>query len=121
MSETHKLEEKKHNPKPPRGLSRRGGRPVYPFEVRLKAVKLRLEEGFPTALIVREMGIGPGTLAEWVRCYRRDGEAGLRHPSMMPRTGPGNRVLQERIATLKRQQPSAGVKRIAQWLRRWFL
>jgi transposase InsO family protein len=126
MSETHKLEEKEHTPKPPRGLSRRDGRPSYSFEIRLKAVKLRLEEGFPTALIIREMGIGPSTLAEWVRCYRREGEAGLQHPAQSIRLERAARArlapaVRQHITALKQQQPALGVKKIAQMLRRWLL
>jgi len=123
MEETHKLEEKKHNPKPLRGLSRRDGRPSYPFEVRLKAVKLRLEEGFPAALIIREMGIGPSTLAEWVRCYRREGEAGLRHPARAIRAARARLkpAVRQHITALKQQQPGFGVKKISQWLHRWLL
>ena len=124
MEENHKLEEKKQNPKPPRGLSRRGGRPVYSFEFRLKAVKLRLEEGFPADLILRELEIGTSTLAEWVRCYRREGEAGLQHPTHSIRRERAERkrlapAVREQITALKKQQPALGVKKIAQMLRRW--
>jgi len=123
MEESRKLEEKKNKTKPPRGLSR-PPRQVFTFAFRLKAVKLRLEEGYPVDLILREMGIGTSTLAEWVRCYRREGEAGLRHPAQSIRAERAERArlspaVRQQIKALKQQQPSLGVKKIAQMLRRW--
>jgi transposase InsO family protein len=90
----------------------------------LKAVKLRLEESYPVDLIVREMGIGTSTLAEWVRCYHREGEAGLRHPAQSIQAERAERkrlapAVRQQITALKKQQPALGVKKIAQMLRRW--
>ncbi len=50
----------------------------YSYEFRLRAVKLRLEEGIPVALLCKELGIGEQTLFDWLRRYRESGEAGLR-------------------------------------------
>jgi len=87
--------------------------------LRLKAVKLYLEEGLPPQLISRELGIHKSVLYTWVRLFREGGEAGLK-----PRArGGGSRrrpsnVLRQKIADVKGRHPSFGVKRISQWLKR---
>ena len=47
----------------PRGGTRHPGRKRYPAAVKLKAVRLHLEEGFPQALVCQEMAIGSSSLA----------------------------------------------------------
>lgn len=100
---------------PPRGASR----PMYPLEVRLKAVKLYLEEGLSPKLVSREVGIHPSQLYNWAKRYKAGGEAGL-----APRQGRGTlpkrsaHALRQKITEVKQQNPSFGVKRISQWLRR---
>jgi transposase InsO family protein len=95
---------------------------VYPYELRLKAVKLHLEKGISREVISRELGVGESSVSVWVRNYRQEGEDGLRTQSRGPR--PGQKKLAEpvtaRILELKRAEPSWGVKRIAQLLRRMF-
>ena len=119
MEEAHELEQKREQPKPPRGLSRRS-RQVHSFPLRLKAVKLRLEEGFPAKLITRELGVSSSSLSGWIRCYRRFGEGGLRRPHIKSLRGYAklSPVVKEQIIALKQRHPSFGVKRIAQLLRR---
>jgi transposase-like protein len=39
----------------------------YGYEFRLRAVKLRLEEGIPVALLCKELGVGEQTLWDWLR------------------------------------------------------
>jgi transposase InsO family protein len=95
---------------------------VYAYELRLKAVKLHLEDGISREVIRRELGVGESSVSNWVAAYRREGEAGLRtKPPGAPR---GQRKLPEpvtaRILELKKAEPSWGVKRIAQVLRRMF-
>lgn len=104
----------------PKGALQRGGKRVStPLELRLKAVKLYLEEGIPPKLIYQELHIQKNMLFTWVKNYRERGEAGLQ-----PRYGgggaprPSNGRLQQKIAEVKRQQPTFGVKRISQWMRR---
>jgi transposase InsO family protein len=117
MEEIRKLEKRHKEPQPPRGLTRRGGR-KHPFELRLKAVKLRLEEGFPPELIARELGIGISTLAEWVRRYRQLGEQGLKPASVGRGRAKLAAAVKTQITELKQQHPRFGVKKIAQMLRR---
>ena len=104
---------------PPRGASRRKNRSAYPLKVRLKAVKLYLEEGLSPKLVSREMGIHPSQLYDWAKRYKTGGEAGLaprRRGGGPPRRPAG--ALRQKIAEVKRQNPTFGVKRISQWLRR---
>jgi transposase InsO family protein len=95
---------------------------VYPYELRLKAVKLQLEEGISREVISRELGVGGGSISNWVKAYREKGEEGLR--TKPPGSRPGQKKLPEpvteRILELKKAEPSWGVKRIAQVLRRMF-
>ena len=110
---------------PEGGRKRRGKKKIapYPFELKLKAVKLYLEEQYSGRLIAEELGVSQQSLSGWVRVYRALGEAGLKqysrhtlpHPAKLPAP------VTERILQLKREHPSFGVTRIAQWLRRFFL
>jgi transposase len=103
---------------------RRKRRPVpqpYPVEIRLKAVKLHLEEGMPLQLISQELGASPESLRAWVQRYQKLGRAGL---ELVPR-GLGRRAksklppaVKAKIVEIKQQQPAFGTRRIAQWLRR---
>jgi transposase-like protein len=51
----------------------------YGFELKLRCVKLRLEEGLSVALISKEVGVGRDGIHRWVKAYRERGEAGLRN------------------------------------------
>lgn len=123
MEETNKVEKAGVGSpsRPPRG-ARRGNvsSRYYPIELRLKAVKLYLEEGFKPRLIAKEMGIGLSTLAIWVRRYREAGEAGLQMPSTGQKMSRAKvaPAVQHKIVELKEQHPSFGVRRISQLLRR---
>ncbi|MDD5358619.1 MAG: IS481 family transposase, partial [Candidatus Nanoarchaeia archaeon] len=92
----------------------------YPLDFRLKLVKLFFEEGLPAALIIKESGIHKTTLYNWLRRYRKQGEAGLSpcKPGGVKRRCP--LPVKEKIVSLKRTHPGFGVKRISQVLRRMF-
>lgn len=96
------------------------GRPVYDYELKRKAVRLRLEENIPVSLIAQELGIKAKAIFYWVQRYRERGEEALRssthgrHPQLAP-------AVKAQIIAVKRQHPSFGVKRIAQVLRRFFM
>jgi transposase InsO family protein len=118
MSENEPIEKKRRNI-PPRGdrgekISRR------PFEVRLRAVKLYLEEGFSQELVTQELGISISCLNKWLRQYRAEGEEGLknRHPDGSGRKLPTPVI--EKILELKKEEPARGIKRISQILKRVF-
>jgi len=57
----------------------------YGFEIRLRCVNLRLEEGLPVGLLCKEAGVSKSAIPHWVKAYRERGEAGLRDPGGFPK------------------------------------
>lgn len=121
--EATSVEKKNNTPHPPRGgargpkNSRRQQR--YPFELKLKAVRLYLEEGFSGSLISQETGVSQQALSGWVKQYRQRGEEGLKaHAPPARRAAQLPPAVTDRIIALKKENPSFGVKTISQWLRR---
>lgn len=111
--------EKKNPSSPPRGgppkkISRRT------FDERLRAVKLHLEEGFTQRLVAQELGVSVAGFQQWLNRYRQHGEEGLkdRDGKSSTRKLPG--AVRKKILELKREEPTRGVKRISQLLRRIF-
>jgi len=41
----------------------------YPFEFRLRVVRLYLEEEYPASLIREELGVSVESISTWVKCY----------------------------------------------------
>jgi transposase-like protein len=64
----------------------------YGFELKLRCVKLRLEEGLPVSLLSKEAGVSKDVIYRWVKAYQERGEAGLRNQ------GVSSGVLPERLA-----------------------
>ena len=94
-------------------------RRVAPAELRLKAVKLYVEEKLPSALICRELKVSKKQLYEWAKRYREGGEEGLNPREPVRHSCPPARErLRGKIVEVKQQQPAFGVKRISQWMRR---
>lgn len=98
------------------------GRPMgtrYPFDFRLRLVKLHVEESIPISEIAKEIGIAQDTLRSWIERYKSCGEAGL-HPGYSTRPGreqiPGE--VKRAMADAKRTEPTWGVTKISQFLRR---
>lgn len=92
----------------------------YPFEFRLRAVKLYLEEGYTKQVLHEELGVGTSTLTKWVTKYNNDGEEGLR---TKPRTWSRRAVSQQVKSTavkIKKDNPSFGQRRIRDLLKRFF-
>ena len=113
-----KREKREH---PPRGVSRRTKCHSYPAEVKLRAVKLHLEEGFDLRLVSQEVGASDVSIREWIRRYKKYGRAGLESPIGRPRKAAKPKLpplVKQQIVAVKKQHPSYGVRRIAQWLRR---
>lgn len=52
-------------------------RKTYSREFKLKAVLMKLEEGYSKPRIALELGITKAMLERWVKRYRQFGEAGL--------------------------------------------
>jgi len=98
---------------------RRYTRP-QPFEVRLKAVKLYVEDGLPADVVAEEAGVCSGTIHEWAKRYREEGEAGLVPRGYGHRTKNKPSAAKQKAVELKKKDPSQGSKRISQVLRRFF-
>ena len=92
------------------------------FDTRRKAVKLYLEEGIPSGLVARELGVTKGSVFDWVKRYREQGEEGLRSRNGVTqrRTNGSLSAVHSKIVEVKRANPEFGVKRISQLLRRMF-
>ena len=112
---------KRKNLNPPRGVGRaEKSAHRYPPEVRLKAVRLRLEEGFSLADVCQELGMAQSCLSRWVCLYQQFGEAGLQRAATKPRAPKLPAPITRKIVELKEQHPTFGIKRISQLLRRCF-
>jgi len=96
------------------------GRYSVPF--RLRAVKLHLEEGFPAEQVCRETGVSAETLRTWLERYRAGGEPALVPRSTSPNPARGHEqiapAVKAQMIAQKQRNPSFGVKRISQLLRR---
>ena len=94
--------------------------PWVSYERKLKAVKLYLEEGLPSDLVAKEIGVCHGTIFAWVKKYREHGEAGLKPKTHKHRRTNISPVVKEKITAVKKSNPSFGSKRISQFLKRVF-
>jgi transposase InsO family protein len=103
-----------------KGKESRFGR-RYEFEIKLRCVKLRLEEGVPVSLLSKEVGANQDAIRRWVKAYQEQGEAGLRNqivPTESQRKLPG--PVREKIVEIKKREPFFGVQRISHLLKRVF-
>jgi len=92
----------------------------YDKSFKLRVVKLVEEDGIPPTMVCAETGVARTTLHEWQRLWRTGGEEALARK--LP-GGPGKRLptaVDEKIVELKRENPSFGVRRIADTLFRVF-
>jgi len=93
----------------------------YGFEVKLRCVKLRLEEGLPISLLSKEVGASQDAVRRWVRAYQERGEQGLRD-RVVP-AGSRRKLLRpvrDKIVEIKKREPFFGVQRISHLLKRAF-
>jgi len=92
------------------------------YETKLKAVKLYLEEGIPSRLVAKEVGVQYGTVTKWAQDYREGGLEGLkprdRSEVQRRRVHP---AVKARIKAVKKSNPTFGIKRISQMLGRVFM
>jgi putative transposase len=93
----------------------------YPFEFRLKVVKLRLEDGYPATLIAEQFGISDYTVYKWCKQYRQNGEQGLLNKVRKPSGSKVPTAVTEKIVSLKNENPGYGIRRITDVLKRFFL
>ena len=107
--------------RPPRGAARRPKCHTYSSELKLRAVKLHVEEGFDLKLVAQEVGACAESIRGWVRRYQKLGRAGLETPAGKSRKAAKPKLpplVKEQIVAVKKQHPGFGVRRIAHWLRR---
>jgi transposase InsO family protein len=103
-----------------KGKESRFGR-RYGFEIKLRCVKLHLEEGLPLSLLSEEVGPSTDGIRRWVKAYQERGEAGLRNERVSTgsrRKLPG--AVREKIVEIKKRDPFFGVQRISHLLKRVF-
>jgi transposase InsO family protein len=113
MEEVGEVKEKK-------GKENRYGR-RYGFEIKLRCVKLYLEEGLPLSMLAKEVGASTDGIRRWVKAYQERGEEGLRNAfrsSGSRRKLPG--PVREKIIEIKKREPFFGVQRISHLLKRVF-
>ena len=120
MQENEPVEKKNHNPSAPRGGPPKIARHCFSFEDRLRAVKLHLEEGFSQEMVAQEMGISSAAVYKWTARYRLQGEEALKDQCGARRATQLPQPIRDKIIQLKQQEPSRGIKRISQLLRRVF-
>jgi len=112
--------QKKRTSSPPRGGGAKKSQKVYSTADKLKAVRLRLEEGFNLKDICAEMGMAQSCLSRWIRLYQKFGEAGLQPAKQGSRKTKLPEPIHQKIVELRQEHPHFGIKRISQWLRRRF-
>lgn len=113
-------EKKRKKTASPRGGAQKRSRRYCTFDVRLKAVKLYVEEDIPAMAVAKELGVTKYTITKWAKLYRQKGKEGLitkRGGSTGSRTAP---AVKAKITELKKQNPTHGKRRISQILRRIF-
>jgi len=113
-----KIEKKAKRAKKGKARPHRG---YYSFELRLKAVKLYLEEGYSSEMIAEELGIAHGTVFAWAKRYREEGEDGLRSRYPGKRKPSGSEAAKKKAVEIKKANPEYGSRRISHLLRRVFL
>ncbi len=98
----------------------RSPRTAYPFEYRLRLVKMHVEEGISIRQIADELGLSTSVLFKWLLRYRTSGEAGLRCGSGSRRAGRQQlpAAVKTTMVETKRAEPTWGVKRISQFMKR---
>jgi len=102
--------------------SSRGKSGPYSFEFRHRIVRMYMEEQYPIQLICDETGVGRSTVSAWVRRYRQHGEEGLRtKPKSVPEKSRIDKAVKGKIIEVKKSNPVFGVRRISDFLKRFFL
>ncbi len=120
MQENEPVEKKRNNPSAPRGGPPQIARHCFSFQERLRAVKLHLEEGFTQEMVAQELGVSSAAIYKWTARYRLQGEEALKDHYQ---GRPGSQLpppIRGKILELKREEPTRGIKRISQLLRRVF-
>jgi transposase InsO family protein len=100
---------------------RRGRTLAYPVEFRLRIVKLFLEEGYSSRLLVEQFGISTHSIQRWTKAFRLKGAEGLVPKcSVSGKRRVADEVRQQAVA-VKADHPEYGPRRITDVLKRFFL
>ena len=118
MQENEPVEKKTPTSAPRGGPPRK--RLIFSFQERLRAVKLHLEEGFPQELVAQELGLSTAAVYKWTKRYREQGEEGLKGAMSPESRTKLAEAVRKKIIELKQEEPTRGIKRISQLLRRVF-
>jgi hypothetical protein len=72
------------------------------------------------ALISQELGVSKSSVEHWLKAYQLGGEAGLQNKMTGRRKNRLPAPITDKIVELKKENPTFGIKRISQVLRRCF-
>jgi transposase len=104
-----------------RGCAEGGSvRRIYSPDYKIKTAKLHLVDGIPLSTIASQSGVCITVLSRWVRQYRKDGPSGFGRSRKRRRTVRLPAPVKERIVAMKTAQPTHGVHRISDILKRMF-
>jgi transposase InsO family protein len=93
----------------------------YPYEFRIKMVRLYLEEGYSTTVLREQFGVSSHSVHRWTKAYRQQGAEGLvakLESGAKPRM---TEAAKGRIIGMKKKHPEYGPRRISDVLKRFFL
>jgi transposase InsO family protein len=99
-----------------RGSHRRYFSPDY----KVKAVCLHLEEGISLSVIAGQIGVSSSVLGKWVGKYRKEGPSCFARLARQRSSGKLHAAVKDRIVAMKEAQPTHGVHRISDVLKRMF-
>ena len=102
--------------RPPHGSQRRHFAPDY----KVRAVRLHLEEGISQSAVADQLGIYSAVFSKWVRKYRKEGPSGFGRSLQRGSARRLPRAVKDRIVAMKEAQPTHGVHRISDILKRMF-
>ena len=104
-----------------RARRRKGKRcPHYPGKLRMKTIRLHLEEGMERDLVCSEFGINPYTFRNWLEKYRKYGESGLTRGGNVKSTPKIPAQVKAKIVEVKKENQPFGIQRISDMLGRFF-
>ena len=93
----------------------------YPFALRLKVVRLFLEDGYPSSLVAEQFGVSEYSVYRWSKLYREQGEQGLKtRQRKSPAKSKQSAAVTQSIVKLKKENPGYGIRRISDVLKRFF-
>lgn len=107
-----------------RNLGGRSGR-VVPADERRALLEAFFALKLPRAVFAKQYGVSLGTLSRWIRAYEEHGPKGLEPKPRGRKPGSGSKPVlpapvREQVLTTKRRFPSFGMRKIRDYLKRFF-